>query len=143
MRLAIGSDHAGFALKEVLKTELAGTEHTVLDLGPESADRVDYPDFAHALCRAVTNGKVDRGILVCGTGLGMSMAANRWPGIRCVVCDSAFLVEMARRHNNANVLALGARVVDEALAKKLIHIFLESPFDGGRHEGRIQKIERT
>lgn len=139
--ILIASDHAGFALKQHLAAFLASLGHEVRDLGVESERSVDYPDFAHRLAAAISAGEADNGILICGTGLGMSMTANRHPGIRAAVCHDAYTAEMARRHNDANVLCMGGRVTGPAIAEQMVAIFLATPFEGGRHRRRVGKIE--
>jgi ribose 5-phosphate isomerase B len=113
----------------------------VKDLGSHGDESVDYADFAHRLARAMATGEADFGVLICGTGIGMSMAANRHPHVRAALCHDAFTAEMARRHNNANVLCLGARVTGTAVAEQIVEIFLATPFEGGRHTRRVEKIE--
>jgi ribose 5-phosphate isomerase B len=139
--IVIASDHAGVELKSFLVRVLAdrGEEHT--DLGPADSAPVDYPDFAHRLADEITSGRADRGILVCGTGIGMSMAANRHVGIRAALCHDAFTAEMARRHNDANVLCIGSRVLGTGVAAQIVEVFLSSPFEGDRHSRRVGKIE--
>jgi ribose 5-phosphate isomerase B len=141
MKIALGADHAGFALKEYLKEGLVARDHEVIDLGTHGEESVDYPDYAHAVARAIVAGDADVGLLVCGTGVGQSMAANRHPGIRAAVCSDTFSARMARLHNDANVLCLGARVVGGGLAEDLVTAFLASGFEGGRHARRVAKIE--
>jgi ribose 5-phosphate isomerase B len=141
MRILFACDHAGFDLKRLLAGHARSLGHEVIDLGPHSADAVDYPDFAHELARRLTAREADRGVLVCGTGIGMSIAANRHPGIRAAVCHDAFTAEAARRHNDANVLCLGGRTTGPGVALQILDTFLTAPFDGGRHERRIAKIE--
>lgn len=138
--LHIGSDHAGFALKEFLKRELAGLDYTVIDHGPSSEASCDYATIGHPLCEAVLSEN-GAGILICGTGLGMSMAANRHAGIRAAKCDLEIEARMARRHNDANVLCLGARMIGTELALAITLAFLDSKFEGGRHLRRINQIE--
>ena len=140
-RIAIASDHAGFALKEVLAKQLAAEGFEVLDLGADSEESVDYPDFAHAVARAIEGGEAARGVLVCGSGIGISIAANRHKGIRAANCHSAEAASLARQHNDANVLALGARLIDEATARACLTAFLTTEFEGGRHERRVSKID--
>jgi ribose 5-phosphate isomerase B len=140
-RVAIGSDHGGFALKEVLKraiTEDMGW--SVQDCGTHSTEAVDYPDYAAAVAREVASGRCARGIVVDAAGIGSSMAANKIPGVRCALCHDDATAVNAREHNDANVLALGARVVQRGLATRLVRLFLTTPFGGGRHERRVQKI---
>ena len=138
--LAIGSDHGGFALKEELKAHLDERGVAYKDFGTFSEESCDYPDVAEPLCRAVVAGEYDRGILICGTGIGMSMAANKVSGIRAALCGDCFSAEFTRRHNDANILTLGARVVGPGLALKIIDTFLDTPFEGGRHARRIAKL---
>lgn len=140
--IAIGSDHAGFQLKSLVADILRAAGIAVEDLGTDDASSVDYPDFAHRVAAAVAGGTAERGVLICGTGIGMSMAANRHPGVRAALCHDAYTAEMARRHNDANVLCLGARVVGEGVAEQVLRIFLETPFEGGRHQRRVDSIER-
>jgi ribose 5-phosphate isomerase B len=139
--LAIAADHAGFALKEIIKAALLDWAVACEDLGTYSGRSTDYPPFAHEVAKGVVNGRFSRGILVCGTGLGMSMAANRHAGVRAAVCCDPFSARMARFHNDANVLCLGANVVGVGLAKDIVRTFLDTPFEGGRHIARIAKIE--
>jgi ribose 5-phosphate isomerase B len=139
--ILMASDHAGFELKELLAERARGSGHEVVDLGPASEDPVDYPDFAHNLARRIAEGQAEFGVLICGTGIGMAMAANRHPGVRAAVCHDAFTAELARRHNNANVLCLGGRTTGPGVAIQMLDIFLATPFDGGRHGRRVGKIE--
>jgi ribose 5-phosphate isomerase B len=139
--IPIGSDHAGFALKEQLKKDLVRLGYRPRDMGTHSADSVDYPDFAHKVAGAVSAGKAQCGVLVCGTGIGMSMAANRHPGVRAAVVWSPEIAEATRRHNDANVLALPARHLTDGQASAILERFLATPFEGGRHQRRIDKIE--
>lgn len=138
--IAIAADHAGFELKQVLKGELEADGVAVLDLGTGSTERVDYPDFADALVAAIGDGRAARGILVCGTGIGIAMAANRHGGIRAAVCDNTTTARLARAHNDANVLALGARIVGTEVAVDCVRTFLTTRFDGGRHAPRVAKL---
>jgi ribose 5-phosphate isomerase B len=141
MKIALGADHAGFELKEKLKRVLVAQGVQVEDHGTQSDESVDYPDFARAVAEEVARQQADFGILVCGTGIGMSMSANKVPGIRAAKVDTEFEAGMARAHNDANVLCLGARVTDEATAKNLVRKFLETRFEGGaRHRRRVDKI---
>ena len=140
MKIALGADHAGFELKEQIKRQLAAAGVQVDDRGAHSSESVDYPDFARAVGEEVARKHADFGILVCGTGIGMSMSANKVPGIRAAKADTEFEAEMARAHNDANVLCLGARVTDAATAEKLVRKFLETRFEGGRHQRRVDKI---
>ena len=138
--IAIGSDHGGFALKEEIKKHLTEKGVPFRDFGTDSEASCDYPVYAEKVCRAVTGGEAELGILCCGTGIGMSMAANKIRGIRCACCGDCFSAEMTRRHNDANVLALGGRVLGVGLALKITDIFLDTPFEGGRHARRVGQI---
>lgn len=139
--VALASDHAGFALKEELKTEITRLGLDYLDLGTASSDSVDYPDFGRAVADALIEGRADRGVIVCGTGIGISIAANRVNGVRAAVCHDATTARLAREHNDANVLALGARIVGTEVAKDCLHAFLSATFDGGeRHQRRVDKL---
>ena len=138
--IAIGSDHGGFALKEEIKKHLTEKGVTFRDYGTDSEASCDYPIYAEKVCRAVTGGEAEKGILCCGTGIGMSMAANKIRGIRCACCGDCFSAEMTRRHNDANVLALGGRVLGVGLALEIADIFLDTPFEGGRHARRVAQI---
>ena len=137
MKIALGSDHGGFALKREIADWLKEAGHEVLDLGNEGTASVDYPDYADKVCRAVLSGGCERGILICGTGIGMSMAANRHRGIRAALCHDAFTARMSREHNDANVLCLGGRVLGPALALDIVAVWLATAFEGGRHQRRI------
>ena len=139
-RIALGADHAGFHAKEIIKTFLHEQGYEVVDLGANSEDSVDYPDFGRAAAERVASGGAELGILVCGTGIGMSMTANKVPGIRAAVAHDAFTARMAREHNDANVLTLGGRVVDDAKAVEIVREFLGVQFVGGRHQRRVDKI---
>jgi ribose 5-phosphate isomerase B len=141
MRLAAASDHAGFPLKNHLVAWLRAHGHEVVDLGTHSAESTDYPDFAHELARRVVAGEFERGLLVCGSGIGMSIAANRHAGVRAARCLSEYDARMARAHNDANVLALGERVTGPGLAEAILETFLATAFEAGRHARRVQKIE--
>lgn len=138
MKVAIASDHGGYALKESLKRHFAALPLT--DLGTDSDESVDYPDFAAALAQRVAGGEFERGILICGSGVGISIAANKIKGIRAALCHNAYTAEMARRHNDANIIAMGGRVVDEKTAAEMVDIFLKTEFEGGRHARRVEKI---
>jgi ribose 5-phosphate isomerase B len=140
MKIAIASDHAGLSLKIELVEVLQARGDRVEDLGTHSGDSVDYPDFASQVARAVGKGEVERGVLVCGTGIGMSIVANKHRGVRAAVCTSDFEARMARAHNDANVLCVGQRVVGPGLARSILEAFLNTAFEGGRHERRVQKI---
>ena len=141
-RIPIGSDHAGFALKQQLINELRAEGYEPDDLGTYSTESTDYPDFAHAVASQVEHGDVTRGILLCGTGLGMAYAANRHPGVRAAVVWTPEVAELARSHNDANVLVLPARFVTEAEGVSILRTWLKTPFEGGRHARRIAKIEQ-
>jgi ribose 5-phosphate isomerase B len=141
MKIAIAADHGGFLLKEKLRGRLAAMGHEAVDFGTESTESCDYPDFAQAVGEAVADGRADRGLLICTTGIGMAMAANKIAGVRAAPAQSEDEVRMAREHNNANVLTLGSKYVDERRALALIRIFLETQFSGGeRHLRRVAKI---
>ena len=141
--IPIASDHAGFALKEQLKAALARRGYAVDDLGPASEASTDYADYAHPLAERVSRGEASRGVLMCGTGLGMSYAANRHPHVRAAVAWAPEIAELARRHNDANVLVLPARFLSDGDAEKILDAWLATPFEGGRHERRVEKIETT
>jgi ribose 5-phosphate isomerase B len=138
--IAIAADHAGFALKSVLKEVLESAGHQVLDLGTHDNGSVDYPDFAEALANAIAQGRATRGVLVCGTGIGISIAANRYRHVRAALCHDGLSARLAREHNDANVLVLGARLIGEETAKDCLRAFLETEFAGGRHRGRVDKL---
>jgi ribose 5-phosphate isomerase B len=140
--IVIASDHAGVDLKARLVELISEGGHEVRDLGPADTTSVDYPDFAHAVAVTTAAGDAEKGILICGTGIGMSMAANRHPQVRAALCHDAFTAEMARRHNDANVLCIGARSTGPGVAEQMVRIFLETPYEGGRHQRRVEKIER-
>ncbi len=139
--VAVASDHAGFVLKSALADELRSSGHRVLDLGPASDEPVDYPDFGHALARSVATGEAELGVAVCGSGIGISIALNRHRGIRAALCHDSLSARLSRQHNNANVLALGGRLIGVETARDALHAFLETPFDGGRHAARVDKID--
>ncbi|MEJ2467930.1 MAG: ribose 5-phosphate isomerase B [Campylobacterales bacterium] len=142
MKFYIATDHAGFELKNYTVELLKEKGHEVIDLGPYSQDRVDYPDFAVKLCNAVLEDEEDAdGILICGSGIGMSMTANRFSGIRAALCHDAYTATMARAHNDANVLCFGERVVGRGVAESMIDAWVAGAFEGGRHTGRVEKIE--
>jgi ribose 5-phosphate isomerase B len=142
MKIAIGADHAGFQAKEELKRRLAALGHGVIDVGTNSEDSVDYPDYAERVGRAVVGGEAERGVLVCGTGIGMAIAANKIPGIRASLVTDALTGEMSRRHNDANVFCAGARVLPVERMAEFLDLWLRTPFEGGRHVRRIEKIAR-
>ena len=140
MKLSIGADHRGFQAKERMKAFLAELGHEAMDCGTDSTKPCDYPDVAYPAAKAVAEGKAELGILFCGTGIGMSIAANKVRGIRAALCHDEVSVDMARRHNDAKVLCLPADLLGEKQMTKIIRIFLETPFDGGRHERRVNKV---
>jgi len=139
--IVIASDHAGVDLKARIFEYLRDGGYEICDLGPPDASSVDYPDFGHKVAAAVVAGEAKTGILICGTGIGMSMTANRHPGVRAALCHDAFTAEMARRHNDANVLCIGARVIGGGVAEQVAGVFLSSSFEGGRHQRRVDLIE--
>ena len=141
-KIPIASDHAGFELKQKLEAVLRRMGYDVEDLGTDSSDSTDYPDYAHPLAREISEGEARRGVLLCGTGLGMSYVANRYPNVRAAVAWSPEIAELARRHNDANVLVLPARFVSEEQGIAILEKWLATPFEGGRHERRVEKIER-
>lgn len=141
MKIAIASDHGGFELKEKLKSYLASKKMETEDLGTDSPESVDYPDFAKKMARHILALKADLGILICGTGVGISIAANRFKGIRAALLYSPFVAEMAKKHNNANVVVFGGRTMDFDNVKECLDVFLKTEFEGGRHLRRIEKID--
>lgn len=141
MKIAIGADHGGYSLKEILIEDLKSSGYDLEDLGTYSTDSVDYPDFSQKVCNQVTQGQADLGILICGTGIGMSIAANKHQGIRAALCGDVYSAKLTRQHNNSNVLCLGARVIGDELAKMIVHTWLDAEFEGGRHQGRLDKLE--
>ncbi len=138
--IVIASDHAGYELKETLKQELSEMGFEVLDLGTDSQESVDYPDFGHAAAEAIVSGRAERGVIVCGTGIGISIAANRHPGVRAALCHDAELAKLSREHNDANLLALGGRTTEVDVARACLKSFLETSYEGGRHDRRIAKL---
>ena len=141
MKIAMASDHGGLDLKNRVKQYLEECGHQVVDFGTYTADSCDYPDFARPCAEAVANGSCERGIVVCTTGIGVSIVANKVKGVRCALCTNSDMATMTRRHNNANVLAMGQRYVDFDTAKQIVNAFLSTPCDGGRHQRRVDKIE--
>jgi ribose 5-phosphate isomerase B len=141
MKVALASDHAGFKYKELAKAYLQQLGHEVVDYGTKSEERSDYPDFAHLASEGILRGEAERGVFVCGSGIGISIAANRHKGIRAVDAVTEEMAQLSREHNDANVLALGERLVDWDTAKKIIDKFFETQFEGGRHQGRVDKID--
>ena len=140
--IALGSDHAAYEYKELLEAYLLEKGFEVEDFGTHSLDRIDYPVIGEKVARAVAEGGYERGIILCGTGVGISISANKVPGIRCVVCSEPYSARLSRQHNDTNVLALGARVVGIELAKMIIDIWLETPFEGGRHQKRVDMLDK-
>jgi ribose 5-phosphate isomerase B len=140
-KVALASDHAGFGLKEIIREHLSGRGVTPLDLGTDSVQSVDYPDYARKVCEAVLTGGADKGILICGTGLGMSMMANRYKGIRGALCHDHFTARAARSHNDSNVLILGGRILGMDLAREIVDTWFDTPFEGERHLKRINKFD--
>ena len=140
MKISIGSDHGGFALKEKVREHLESLGHEVLDCGCFSTESCDYPDFGQAAAAAVAAGTCERGIVICTTGIGISIAANKVKGIRCALCTDPLMAEMTRRHNDANMLAMGAGIVGYNLAERMVDVFLSTEFEGGRHARRVDKI---
>ncbi len=140
MTVALASDHAGFELKSLLKEELTALGHEVLDLGTDGPQSVDYPDFGRLAAAALAEGRAQRGVIVCGTGIGISIAANRQPGVRAALCHDATTARLSREHNDANVLALGARIVGQEVAKECLRVFLATEFAAGRHTPRVEKL---
>ena len=140
MKIVIASDHVAYKFKEQIKEYLLGKGYILTDLGTSSSERVDYCDYGFAAGEAVAKGVYDRGIICCGTGIGISIAANKVKGIRCVVCSEPYSAKLSRAHNNTNILSMGARVVGIELAKMIVDEWLDTTFEGGRHVGRIEKI---
>ena len=140
--IAVASDHAGFDLKEILKRDLQAAGHEVLDLGTNSTQSVDYPDFGKALADAIASGRVARGVLICGTGIGISMAANRNPKVRAAVVHDVTSARLTRLHNDANVVAFGQRVIGTETAREALKVFLDTEFEGGRHAARVEKLSK-
>ena len=138
MKIVIASDHAGFELKEFIKQSFKDVQF--IDVGTNSKDSCDYPDFGFAAAKKIASGEVETGIVICGSGIGISIAANREPKVRCALCVSEEMAKLARQHNDANVLALGARLVTKSEAIIIVEAFLDTPFEGGRHEKRVEKL---
>lgn len=141
MKVAVGCDHAGFMLKKDVLEVLNELGHEIVDCGTWSDKSVDYPDYGQAVAEQVVKGQVEFGIILCGTGIGISIAANKVPGIRAALCHDTFSARMSRAHNDANVLAMGSRVIGSGLAREIIHAFLATKFEGGRHALRVAKLE--
>ena len=142
LSIVIGSDHAAYALKAKIKDYLVKRSIDVRDAGCHSEASVDYPDFGIKVATMVSTGKFEKGILMCGTGIGMSMVANKFPHVRAALCNGLFAAMMSRRHNNSNILVMGARVIGDILAMEIVKVWLETPFDGGRHQRRLEKFDR-
>lgn len=140
MKIAIAADHGGFELKDSMVEYIKSLGNEVVDLGTNSADSVDYPDYAKKVCEEIQKGNSDLGILICGTGIGMSLAANKFEGIRAACVSDVYSAKMSRNHNNANVLCIGARVIGDEVAKLIIKTFLENEFEAGRHQRRVDKV---
>ncbi|MDR3762968.1 MAG: ribose 5-phosphate isomerase B [Acidobacteriota bacterium] len=140
MKISLGADHAGYLLKDRIRQYVIGRGHQVVDEGTNTSDSVDYPDFAQKVAEDVAAGRAERGILVCGSGIGMAIAANKVRGIRAANISSAYEAQMSREHNDLNVLTMGARILQEPDALHIVQIWLDTPFSGGRHAGRIEKI---
>jgi ribose 5-phosphate isomerase B len=140
LRIALGADHGGWELKEAIKSQVQELGHHIQDFGTHDETSVDYPEYGEAVASAVAEGKADRGILVCGTGIGMSMVANKHPGIRAALCHDLFTARLSREHNDANILVLGGRVIGKGLALEMVKVWLETEFLGGRHSRRLQRI---
>lgn len=141
MKIALAADHGGFELKEKIKKHLQQKGIDVLDLGCHTEESVDYPDYGKACGEAVMRGDAERGIVICGTGIGISIAANKVKGIRCALCTSLFMAEMSRKHNNANMLALGGRILETGLALDIVDVWLATEFEGGRHQRRVDLLD--
>ena len=141
MKISLGCDHGGYALKEHIKAYLESKGHEVVDCGTYSTDSCDYPIFGEAAARKVQSGECERGIVICTTGIGISMSANKVKGIRCALCGDSYSAEMTRRHNDANVLAMGAGIIGPNLAKKITEVFLTTEFEGGRHARRVGLLD--
>ena len=141
-KIAIGSDHAGFGLKEDILGLLKSLDVDVVDCGTNTTQSVDYPDFGAKVSELVSSGEVARGILICGTGLGMSMVANKYPKVRAALCNDLFCARMSRMHNDANILVLGGRVIGRDLASEIVKVWLQTPFEGERHLMRLNKIKK-
>jgi ribose 5-phosphate isomerase B len=140
--IAVASDHAGFDLKEILKRDLQEAGHDVLDLGTNSTASVDYPDFGHAMAEAIASGRAGRGVVVCGTGIGISIAVNRHPKCRAALAHDVTSARLGREHNDANVVAFGARLIGTEVAREALKVFLKTSFEGGRHVGRVAKLSK-
>ncbi len=142
MKISMGCDHGGYPLKEFLKSWLQEQGHTVVDCGTDSTDSCDYPVFGAAAAREVAEGRCERGIVICTTGIGISITANKVKGIRCALCSDPLSAEMTRRHNDANMLAMGAGMIGRNMAQRITEVFLSTPFEGGRHQRRVDLISQ-
>jgi len=142
MTIAIGSDHAGVELKKELLSLFNKLQIQFVDFGTDSPESVDYPDFGEKVSESVSSGKMERGLLICGTGIGMSIVANKFPGVRASLCNDLFTAKMSRMHNDANILVIGGRVVGKDLAKEIVRTWVSTPFEGDRHQRRLDKISR-
>ena len=142
MKISMGCDHGGYPLKEFLKSWLQEQGHTVVDCGTDSTDSCDYPVFGAAAAREVAEGRCERGIVICTTGIGISITANKVKGIRCALCSEPLSAEMTRRHNDANMLAMGAGMIGRNMAQRITEVFLSTPFEGGRHQRRVDLISQ-
>ncbi|WP_326911114.1 ribose 5-phosphate isomerase B [Sedimentibacter sp. MB31-C6] len=140
MKIVLGCDHGGYELKEIIKEHLMKKDYYVIDVGTYNIESVDYPDFGKEAAEAVIRKEADRGIVICGTGIGISIAANKVKGIRCALCTDEYMAKMSRMHNNANMLALGNRVIGSGLALNIVDSWISTEFEGGRHENRVNKI---
>jgi len=143
MKIVIGCDHAAYELKEEVKAKLIAEGHELIDVGTDSNESVDYPIYGHAVGRTVAEGKAERGIAICGSGIGISIACNKVPGIRAALCTSVEMAEMCRRHNNANVICMGARMISKELAFEMVDTWMTTEFEGGKHERRINMLDDT
>lgn len=142
MKIALASDHGGFELKEKVMSYLQTKGHDVIDLGSYTEESTDYPEYGKACGEAVMRGDAERGIVICGTGIGISIAANKVKGIRCALCTSLFMAEMSRKHNNANIIALGGRILEHDFALNIVEVWLNTDFEGGRHQRRVDLLDR-
>ncbi len=140
MKISMGADHAGYPLKEHIKEYLTQKGHEVVDFGTHSTESCDYADFGVPAAQALARGEVDRAILVCSTGIGISMGANKVKGVRCALCSEPLSAELTRRHNDANCLAMGGNMIGPGMAEQIVDVFLSTPFDGGRHQRRVDKV---
>lgn len=142
MKIVIGADHAGFELKETVKKKLTAMGHEVRDVGTISSDSVDYPDYAQKVAEKISSGEIKQGVLICGSGIGMAIAANKFANVRAVVGNDLDTARLSRRHNDANILTMGSRLIDAVLAERIVEVWLNTEFEGGRHQRRIDKIEK-